>query len=247
MIVTIAIGSLVEHGDLPGRGVQPAPAPGERRPSPEDIQEVSYDHIPMLDRDSRPEAGQTGSWASCRDMVSQFEVRRRLHPDQLPGPARPGAPPALRRHHQVVQQPLPGPARLPHHRHGRPRRRRWCACTEGMKYTTAEPFNRNLYAAPAVSTTPPICSTSPVFEIDEEGTPLLGLPRAGEDHRPLRRHGHPGRGAGERRHRRERSTYEDVPTWVDRVYPADLIMEQYDYHGTVSSTASSTPSSASGT
>ena len=23
----------------------------------------------------------------------------------------------------------------------------------------------------------------------------------------------------------------DVPTWVDRVYQADLIMEQYDYYG----------------
>ena len=25
---------------------------------------------------------------------------------------------------------------------------------------------------------------------------------------------------------------EEVPTWVDRVYPANLIMQQYDYHGT---------------
>ncbi|MPM68756.1 hypothetical protein SDC9_115690 [bioreactor metagenome] len=27
--------------------------------------------------------------------------------------------------------------------------------------------------------------------------------------------------------------YKDVPTWVDRVYSADLIVEQYDYHGTL--------------
>ena len=29
----------------------------------------------------------------------------------------------------------------------------------------------------------------------------------------------------------EHAYYEDVPQWVDRVYDADLIIEQYDYHG----------------
>lgn len=38
----------------------------------------------------------------------------------------------------------------------------------------------------------------------------------------------------------------DVPSWVDNVYTPQLIMEQYDYHGTLS-TALSTPCWVSGT
>ena len=29
----------------------------------------------------------------------------------------------------------------------------------------------------------------------------------------------------------ESQYYEEVPTWVDRVYSSDIIMEQYDYYG----------------
>ena len=29
----------------------------------------------------------------------------------------------------------------------------------------------------------------------------------------------------------ESQYYEEVPTWVDRLYSAELIMQQYDYHG----------------
>jgi len=31
----------------------------------------------------------------------------------------------------------------------------------------------------------------------------------------------------------ESTYYEEVPTWVDRVYSADLLVEQYNYHGTL--------------
>ena len=31
----------------------------------------------------------------------------------------------------------------------------------------------------------------------------------------------------------ESTYYEEVPTWVDNVYTPELIMEQYDYHGTL--------------
>ena len=91
---------------------------------------------------------------------------------------------------------------------------------EGMKYTPAEHFGSEPPAAPAVRTIPPICLPTPVFEIDEEGDALLGLPPDGQDHRPLRRHGYQRRRAGERRHRRERSIMRSVPSWVDQVYVA---------------------------
>ena len=43
----------------------------------------------------------------------------------------------------------------------------------------------------------------------------------------------------------ESQYYEEVPNWVDHVYDANLIMEQYDYYG-MYTTALSTPFSASG-
>ena len=70
----------------------------------------------------------------------------------------------------------------------------------------------------------------PVFEIDEEGTPYWVCSRI------VKRIGLFGgtdvKGAvlvnavsGESQY------YEDVPTWVDRLYSSDIIMDQYDYYG----------------
>ena len=43
----------------------------------------------------------------------------------------------------------------------------------------------------------------------------------------------------------ESQYYEEVPNWVDHVYDANLIMEQYDYYGMYHN-GLSTPFSASG-
>ena len=110
---------------------------------------------------------------------------------------------------------------------------------EGMKYTTAEHFGRNLYRHLRFHY-PTMMFDDPVFEIDEEGTPYWVCPRmvktiglfGGTDIQ----------GAvlvnavtGESQY------YEDVPTWVDRVYSSR------HHHGAVRllrpciTTASSTP------
>ena len=100
---------------------------------------------------------------------------------------------------------------------------------EGMKYTTAEHFGRNLYRHLRFHY-PAYMFAEPGFEIDEEGTPYWVCPRlvktiglfGGSDIQ----------GAvlvdavtGESQY------YEEVPSWVDHVYDADMIMEQYDYYG----------------
>jgi hypothetical protein len=103
--------------------------------------------------------------------------------------------------------------------------------TGGMKYSPSELFNRNLFRHLRFQY-PTYMFATPTFEIDDNGHPwwicsriskTIGL-FGGEDII----------GAvlvdavtGE-------STYyelEDVPTWVDRVFSASLIMNQYDYHG----------------
>ena len=100
---------------------------------------------------------------------------------------------------------------------------------EGMKYTPAEHFGRNLQRHLRFHY-PTYMFADPVFEIDEEGTPYWVCPRmvktiglfGGTDIR----------GAvlvnavtGESQY------YEEVPSWVDQLYVAELIMEQYDYYG----------------
>ena len=100
---------------------------------------------------------------------------------------------------------------------------------EGMHYTTAEHFSRNLYRHLRFQY-PTFIFDEPSFEIDEQGTPFWVCPRV------VKRIGLFGgtdiQGAvlvnavtGESEY------YTDIPSWVDGVYSAKIIMEQYDYYG----------------
>ena len=100
---------------------------------------------------------------------------------------------------------------------------------EGIRYTTAEHFGRNLQRHLRFHY-PTYMFANPVFEIDEEGTPYWVCPRmvktiglfGGTDiHGAVLVNAVTG----------ESQYYEEVPSWVDQVYVAELIMEQYDYYG----------------
>ena len=102
---------------------------------------------------------------------------------------------------------------------------------EGMKYSPSEYFSRDLNRYLRFHY-PTKMFSNINFEIDEDGTPYwiasvvtktIGL-FGGED----------VVGAVLLNAVTGESQYydvEDVPTWVDRVYAADLIVEQYDYYG----------------
>ena len=104
---------------------------------------------------------------------------------------------------------------------------------EGMKYSFSEPLNRNIMRHLRFQY-PTYMFDTPQFEIDEEGRPWWIAPRV------VKTIGLFGgtdiSGAvlcdaitGE-------SVYyelADIPTWVDNVFTPNLIMEQYDYHGTL--------------
>ena len=103
--------------------------------------------------------------------------------------------------------------------------------TEGMKYSFSEPLNRNIYRHLRFHY-PTMLFSTPEFEIDESGHPWWIAPRV------VKTIGLFGgtdiKGAvlvdavtGESQY------YEEVPTWVDTLYVPELIMEQYDYHGTL--------------
>ncbi len=103
--------------------------------------------------------------------------------------------------------------------------------SEGIKYSFSEPLNRNIMRHLRFQY-PTMMFATPEFEVDEEGRPWWIAPRV------VKRIGLFGgtdiQGAvlvdavtGE-------SEYcEEVPTWVDTLYVPALIMQQYDYYGTL--------------
>ena len=103
--------------------------------------------------------------------------------------------------------------------------------TEGIKYSFSEPLNRNIMRHLRFQY-PTMMFSTPEFEINEEGHPFWIAPRV------VKRIGLFGgvdiQGAvlvdavtGECQY------HEEVPSWVDTLYVPDLIMQQYDYHGTL--------------
>jgi len=197
-----------------------------------DVEEVNYEQIPMLDEASAKKLGDR-KMGELAEYVSQFEVSNDY--TQINYNGRPvrvtslvygdaikwltnrsrGIPAYLII--DMVTQNVEV-VRLP----------------EGIKYTTAEHFSRDLTRHLRFNF-PTYMFDEATFEIDDDGVPYWVCPRV------VRRIGLFGGtdicGAvlvnaitGESKY------YADgeIPTWVDRVFTADLIIEQYDYYGTYS-------------
>jgi len=193
-----------------------------------DVTQISFDKIPTLDRLSAQYLGDR-QMGTLSDMVSQFEYSN--DSTQINYQGRPvrvapidyadlikwftnrgGGLPAYVVVDMVSQEATV--VRLP----------------EGMKYSFSEPLNRNIMRHLRFQY-PTMMFSTPEFEIDENGHPWWIAPRV------VKTIGLFGgtdiRGAvlvdavtGE-------SEYmEEVPTWVDTLYVPELIMQQYDYHGT---------------
>lgn len=196
----------------------------------QDIAQISFDKIPTLDRSSAEYLGDR-QMGTLSDMVSQFEYSNDSTQINYQGRPVRVAPidyadlikwftnrgeglPAYVLVDMVTQEA--SVVRL----------------QEGMKYSFSEPLNRNIVRHLRFRY-PTYLFDTPQFEIDEEGTPYWIAPRI------VRTIGLFGgtdiQGAvlcnaitGECQY----YDIADVPAWVDNVYTPDLIMEQYDYHGT---------------
>jgi hypothetical protein len=105
------------------------------------------------------------------------------------------------------------------------------ASRAGIKYSPSEYFNRDLRRHLRFRF-PTLLFGDTNFEIDEDGTPwwvasvekrTIGLFGGTDIAGAVLLNAVTG----------EAAYYElsDVPTWVDRVFDADLIIQQYDYHG----------------
>ena len=192
-----------------------------------EVEEIRYDQIPMLDSDSAARLG-SRKLGELADMVSQFEILPNY--TQINYKGRPVRVTSLA-YGDLIKW-------FTNRSNGLPaylvidmvtQEAEVVRLDEGMKYTTAEHFGRNLNRHLRFQY-PTMMFDEPVFEIDEEGTPYWVCPRI------IKRIGLFGgtdvNGAvlvnainGESQY------YEDVPTWVDRLYSSDIIMEQYDYYG----------------
>ena len=194
-----------------------------------EVEEIRYDQIPMLDADSAQRLG-SRKLGELADMVSQFEILPSY--TQINYQGRPVRVTSLA-YGDIVKW-------FTNRSDGLPayliidmvtQEAEVVRLEEGMKYTPAEHFGRNLYRHLRFQY-PTMIFAAPVFEIDEEGTPYWVCSRM------VRTIGLFGgtdvAGAVLVNAVTGESTYydvADVPSWVDRVYASDLIMEQYDYYG----------------
>lgn len=192
-----------------------------------EVDEISYDQIPMLDDDSAARLGNR-KLGELSDMVSQFEVMDDY--TQINYKGHPVRVTSLR-YGDIIKWITNRKAGLPAYLiiDMTTQNVKVVRLKQGMKYSTAEHFNRNLNRHLRFLY-PTYMFEKPTFEIDDNGTPYWICSRI------IRRIGLFGgtdiKGAvlvnaitGASRY------YEQVPEWVDRVYNADLIMQQFDYYG----------------
>lgn len=197
----------------------------------EDIQQISYDQIPLLDKESAALLGNR-KMGSMVDMVSQFEVSNLY--SQINYQGRPVRVTPL-----VYASPIKW---LTNMRQGIPayitidmatQNTELVKMKDGIRYSEAEYFNRNIYRHLRFKY-PTYIFDQLSFEIDEEGTPYwvcpvkkfnIGLFGGQTIGRVVLCNAVTG----------ECKDYkiEDCPTWVDRAYPAELLVELYNYHGTL--------------
>ena len=192
-----------------------------------EVEEISYDQIPMLDADSASRLG-ARKLGELADMVSQFEILPTY--TQINYQGRPVRVTSLR-YGDLIKW-------FTNRANGLPayliidmvsQEAEVVRLEEGMKYTTAEHFGRNLYRHLRFHY-PTMMFDEPVFEIDEEGTPYwvcsrivktIGLFGGTDVKGAVLVNAVTG----------ESAYYEEVPNWVDRVYSYDIIMQQYDFYG----------------
>ena len=192
-----------------------------------EVEEISYGQIPMLDSNSAAQLG-SRKLGELADMVSQFEILSSYN--QINYQGRPVRVTSLR-YGDLIKW-------FTNRTEGLPayiiidmvtQEAEVVRLEEGMKYTTAEHFGRNLYRHLRFQY-PTMMFDEPVFEIDESGTPYwvcsrivksIGLFGGTDVNGAVLVNAITG----------ESVYHEEVPNWVDRVYSYDIIMEQYDYYG----------------
>lgn len=198
----------------------------------EDISQVDYSTIPILDKDSAALLGDR-KMGSMVDMVSQFEVSddyTQINVNNRPVRVTP----------LVYASPIKW---LTNQSDGIPAYIKIDMATQDtecvkldkpIKYSKSEHFNRNIYRHLRFKYPTYIFSEQIFFEIDDEGTPYwicpvkkfnIGLFGGETIGKVVVCNAQTG----------DCTSYdiEDVPQWIDKVYQAEMLMDLYDYSGTL--------------
>lgn len=198
----------------------------------EDISQVDYNTIPILDKASAALLGDR-KMGSMVDMVSQFEVADDYSQINLNNRPVRVAP-------LIYANPIKW---LTNQSDGIPAYIKIDMATQDtecvklskpIKYSKSEYFNRNIYRHLRFEYPTYIFSEQIFFEIDEEGTPYwicpvkkfnIGLFGGETIGKVVVCNAQTGNC--------ESYAMEEVPQWVDKVYQAENLMKLYDYSGTL--------------
>ena len=203
----------------------------ETRNFTDDIKEVSYDKIPLLDKDSASIIG-TRVMGTMVDMVSQYEVDDMY--SQINYKEKPVRVTPLRYGNLIKW--------FTNHKNGIPayiridmttQEAECVRLTEGIKYSKSDHFSRYIYRHLRFAY-PTYIFDDINFEIDDNGTPYwvcpvkkynIGLFGGQTVGRVVLCNAVTG----------EMTDYsvDEVPTWVDKVYSAELLIVLYDYNGSL--------------
>ena len=197
----------------------------------EDIAQISYDQIPLLDKDSAQILGNR-KMGSLVDLASQFEVAEQYSQINYNGdPVRvtPLRYAGIIKWFTNRQNGITAYIKIDM----ATQKTELVRLDEGMKYTPYDHFGRNLYRHLRFRY-PTYIFDNISFEINEEGVPYwvcstkkynIGLFGGQTIGRVVLCNAITG----------ECTDYkvEDAPKWIDRVYSADLLTQLYNYYGTL--------------
>lgn len=196
-----------------------------------DIEELSFDQIPLLDKDSAEILGNR-KMGSMVDMVSQFEVDElysQINYQDRPVRVSPLKYADLIKWFTNRKEGIPAYIKIDM----ATQNTELVKLKEGMKYTTSDHFNRNIYRHLRFAY-PTYIFNELSFEVDKEGVPYwicpvrkynIGLFGGATVERVILCNAITGE--------MEDYKIEDVPQWIDRAYSADLLISLYDYYGTL--------------
>lgn len=226
--VIYAVGALLSSPIVNANKYQKLVRPEERNFT-EDIKEISYDQIPLLDKESASLLGDR-KMGSMVDLVSQFEVSNLYSQINYKGQP-----------YRVTPLEYASAIKwITNQKEGIPayilidmatQNTELVQLEEGIRYSESEFFNRNIYRHLRFKY-PTYMFDQLSFEIDDEGTPYwicpvkkfnIGLFGGQTIGRVVLCNAQTGE--------TEDYKIEDCPQWVDRAYPADLLTQLYNYHG----------------
>lgn len=204
----------------------------EERNFTEDITQADFNTIPILDKDSASLLGDR-KMGSMVDMVSQFEVSNdytQINVNNRPVRVTPLSYASPIKWLTNQSSGIPAYIKI-----DMATQDTECVkLTEGIKYSKSEYFNRNIYRHLRFQYPTYIFDDQIFFEIDDNGVPYwicpvkkfnIGLFGGQTIGKVVVCNAIDG----------SSTVYdiEEVPEWIDKVYQAELLMELYDYSGTL--------------